>query len=181
LEAKRIEAGEAGALKIYVIGPSAAGKTRLARRLGERLDLPVYDLDRIAYTDYKWTVRPRADKLLAVEQILSQPGWIAEGGHLGWTEPLLEAADLIVWLDVPLRTTLARRNRRLRRKPIRFQIEQAWWQIRWYVLPYWAGQDLDRLPSRAATYHFLKKRMAKVRRYRRNPSVDLVEAALQGV
>lgn len=180
MEAKRLESGEAGALKIYVIGPSAAGKTRLARQLGERLDLPVYDLDRIAYTDYKWTIRPRAEKLVATGQILTQSGWIAEGGHLGWTEPLLEAATLIVWLDVPLLTTLKRRTRRLRRKPMRFQIEQTWWQIRWYLLPYWPGQDLDRLPSRAAMLHVLEKRMAKVRRYRRNPSVDIVQAALEG-
>jgi adenylate kinase family enzyme len=175
-----MEIGGAQAFKIYVIGPSAAGKTSLATQLGERLHLPVHNLDRIAYTDYRWTIRPLPEKVRLVEQILYQSGWVAEGSHLGWTEPLLEAADSIVWLDMPLLTTLGRRTRSLQNKPLSFQIAQTWWQIRWYLLPYWPGQDLDRQPSRAATRFCLKKRMAKVLRYRCNPSVDIVAAALRG-
>lgn len=162
-----------------MIGPSGAGKTTLAGQLGQRLGLPAYDLDHIAFTDTHWTIRPRAEKARAVEEILQHPGWIVEGGHLGWTEPLLDAARVIVWLDIPMLTTITRRDRGLRDQPLPFQMAQTWWQIRWYLRPYRTGQDLDRLPSRAAMRHFLAERSAKVWRYRRNPTVDVVEAALR--
>jgi adenylate kinase family enzyme len=164
---------------VHIIGPSGAGKTTLAGQLGQRLGLPVYDLDHIAFTDTHWTIRRRAEKARAVEEILQQPGWIVEGGHLGWTEPLLDAADAIIWLDMPLLTTIKRRERGLHDKPLPFQMAQTWWQIRWYLRPYSTRQDLDRLPSGAAMRHFLKKRLPKVLRYRRNPTVDMVVAALR--
>ncbi len=166
-------------MKVHVIGPSGAGKSTLARELGERLGLPVYPLDPIAFTDTRWTIRPASDKIQASRDILQQPGWIAEGGHVGWTEPLLEAADIIIWLDIPLLTTIRRRTHGLNRRQLLLETPQIWWQARWYFRRYWTGQDIDRLPSRAAIRYFLKPRLAKVRRYRSNPSVDDVEAMIR--
>lgn len=166
-------------MKVHVIGPSGAGKTTLARDLGKRLDLPVYALDPIAFTDRHWTIRPLADKMRAVHEILDKPGWIAEGGHVGWTDPLLDAADIIIWLDVSLLTTLRRRTQGLRGRQWLTETPQVWWQVRWYLRRYRTGQDIDRLPSASAIQHFLKPRMRKVRRYRGNPPVDLVEATIR--
>lgn len=165
-------------MKVHVIGPSGAGKTTLAAGLGERLDLPVYALDPIAFTDSHWTIRPLPDKMQAVREILQHPGWVVEGGHVGWTEPLLDAADAIVWLDIPLLTTVRRRTRGLSVRQVIVETPQIWWQVRWYLRRYRADQDIDRLPSASAVRHFLKPRMAKVRRYRTNPSVDTVEALI---
>jgi hypothetical protein len=39
----------------------------------------------------------------------ADPCWVVEGIHLGWTEPLFEAADLIIWLDNESSETVARR------------------------------------------------------------------------
>jgi adenylate kinase family enzyme len=166
-------------MKVHVIGPSGAGKTTLARELGERLGLPVYPLDPIAFTDAHWSIRPLADKARAVREILQQPGWVTEGGHVGWTEPLLDAADDIIWLDVPLLTTVRRRTQGLHGRQLFLETPQIWWQVRWYLRRYRADQDIDRLPSASAIRHFLRPRMAKVRRYRRNPAVDVVEAMIR--
>jgi hypothetical protein len=157
---------------MHITGPSGAGKSTLAAGLGECFQLPIHDLDAIAFLDQRWTIRSLPEKVEAIDKILQQPGWITEGGHLGWTEPLLEAADIIVWLDVPLLTTLRRRALPLSRRDLLFQIGQIWWQTRWYFRPYRKGRDLNRLPSRAAIRHFLKKPNAKVLRYRRNPTVS---------
>lgn len=34
-----------------------------------------------------------------VRAVVSEPGWVTEGIHLGWTDPFLDTADLVVWLD----------------------------------------------------------------------------------
>jgi len=166
-------------MKVHVIGPSGAGKSTLARELGERLGLPVYPLDDIAFTDTHWTIRPLPDKMQAVGDILREPGWVVEGGHVGWTEPLLDAADAIIWLDIPLTTTVARRTQGLSGRQLFFEIPQIWWQVRWYLRRYRTDQDIDRLPSNSAIRHFLTPRMAKVQRFRGNPAVELVEAVIR--
>jgi adenylate kinase family enzyme len=166
-------------MKVYVIGPSGAGKTTLARELGTRLGLPVYPLDQIAFTDTHWTIRPLPDKMAAVREILGHPGWVAEGGHVGWTEPLLDAADMIIWLDLSLLTTIRRRTQGLRGRQLFLETPQILWQVRWYVRGYRTDQDIDRLPSGSAIRHFLKPRMDKVRRYRSNPPADVVEAKIR--
>ena len=168
-------------MKVYVTCPSGAGKSTLARELGKRLGLPVYPLDPIAFTDTHWTIRPLPEKVQAVREILQQPGWVVDGGHVGWTEPLLDAADVIIWLAIPLATTLARRTRGLKARQLFMETPQIWWQVRWYFRRYRTDQDIDRLPSASAIRHFLKPRMAKVHRYRSNPPVDVVEAVIRRV
>jgi hypothetical protein len=62
--------------------------------------LPVHALDDVAMSrDHNRTPRTDLERQMAVDDILASSGWIAEGIHLGWTDPLLEAADLVIWLD----------------------------------------------------------------------------------
>lgn len=86
--------------RIFVIGGPGTGKTTFANEIGERTGLPVHHLDDVARvgggTGPERTPEQRAE---SVAEILATGRWIAEGVHIGWTEPLMEAADLIVWLD----------------------------------------------------------------------------------
>jgi hypothetical protein len=62
--------------------------------------LPVHHLDEIARVGGgNGPLRPAAERDAAVSQILRRPRWIVEGIHLDWTDELLSAADMIVWLD----------------------------------------------------------------------------------
>jgi adenylate kinase family enzyme len=86
--------------RIHVIGGSGTGKSDLANQIAARLGVPIYHLDEIARTDGGLgSVRPLEERVAAVKRIVDEPTWVTEGIHLQWTDPLLEAADAIVWLD----------------------------------------------------------------------------------
>jgi adenylate kinase family enzyme len=85
--------------RIHIIGGPGSGKTTLARQLGPCLGLPVYHLDEVAFEGHDFTKRPLAARLADVCLIAAQSNWITEGIFLGWTDDLLRAADMIVWLD----------------------------------------------------------------------------------
>jgi len=91
--------------RVHIVGGAGSGKTTLARLLGERLGVPVYDLDAIGYAGGSGTKRPLQTKLDDVQRIATQPGWVTEGVFLWWSEELLRHADAIVWLDLPFRVT----------------------------------------------------------------------------
>jgi adenylate kinase family enzyme len=170
--------------KIHIVGAPSAGKSTLARQLADRLGCPHYDLDPIAFVDERWTLRPMGERLALVDQIVRQPAWIAEGGHLGWTEPLLAAADAIVWLDPPLRVLLYRHWVRHRERGLWWLIRYGWtWQVRWYFQSY--QHDLapgtDPIPSRASTAAAINSYARKTQRYRADGSLDALEQALRGL
>jgi len=52
------------------------------------------------------TPRERDERLAA---ILATDAWISEGIQVGWTEPIMQAADVIVWLDHLRAITVRRR------------------------------------------------------------------------
>lgn len=71
--------------------------------LGRRIGVPAYDLDEIGYQGGAGDQRPLDARLADVCAIAAQPGWVTEGVFLGWTDELLRAADVILWLDMPWR------------------------------------------------------------------------------
>jgi len=88
------------ARRVFIIGPSGSGKSTLANRLAESLAVPVHDLDLVFREGGgNGPARPSEPVTAEIEAIAATPAWIAEGLHLDGTEPLLESADLIVWLD----------------------------------------------------------------------------------
>jgi shikimate kinase len=89
--------------RIHIIGGSGSGKTTLARVLARRLSVPAYDLDEVAYEGGAGAKRTLGARLADVHRITAEPGWVTEGIYLWWTEAFLQAADVIVWLDLPWR------------------------------------------------------------------------------
>ena len=87
------------AQRVHIIGGPGSGKSTLARRLGDALDLPVYALDLLAYEGIHFEERPVEESARRAEEIATLPRWVTEGIHVGWTSPLFERADVIVWID----------------------------------------------------------------------------------
>ena len=86
--------------RVYVCGGPGSGKTTFAHALSARTGLPVEALDEIAREGGGRGPETSADeRAQAVQRILATQRWIADGVQLGWTQPLVEAADAVVWLD----------------------------------------------------------------------------------
>jgi adenylate kinase family enzyme len=86
--------------RIYILGTAGSGKSFLAKKLSEKLNVPCYDLDDIFwYKKYtKKRNKPERKRLLA--KIASKREWIIEGVFGSWIEKALKRADLVVLLDI---------------------------------------------------------------------------------
>ena len=92
--------------RIAVVGPVASGKTTLATRLGSLFDLPIFDLD-----DFYWRRSPLpTDEEWAKKhsELISGDRWIISGDYRAVADTRFQAAEAVVWLDLPRRTCLRR-------------------------------------------------------------------------
>lgn len=107
--------------RILVAGTTGTGKTTLARAIGARLDLPTTELDALFHGP-AW--EPRPTFLDDVRALAATDRWVTEWQYPQARPILLERADLLVWLDLPFRTTLARLVPRTVRRRVRR--EELW-------------------------------------------------------
>ncbi len=84
--------------KIVIIGASGAGKTTLAKRMYSILKIKVIHLDRV-FWKRGWLALSRDERMDALQNLVSEKQWIIEGSYLDLSEPRLEAADIIIFLD----------------------------------------------------------------------------------
>lgn len=101
------------ARRIVVIGGAGAGKSTLARRLGERLGLPVTHLDRLFYGP-GWTPVGGTVFRARVAEALAGDAWVVEGTYHDASALSLPRADLVIWLDRPFALRLWRTWRKTR-------------------------------------------------------------------
>ncbi|MDA1074822.1 MAG: topology modulation protein [Proteobacteria bacterium] len=114
--------------RINITGNAGAGKTTAAHRLGSRLGLPVHSLDPIVWqTDWKKT--PMTLRAPLEEELVARPRWIIDGV----SKRVRDAADLVIFLDVPARVCLFRATmrtlRHLRHQRPEFPPGCPEWQI----------------------------------------------------
>jgi adenylate kinase family enzyme len=85
---------------VAVIGSGGAGKSTLARQLGCQLGLPVVHLDE-RYWRPGWRPTDSASWAMTQERLVAADAWIIDGNYLSTLELRLEAADTVVFLDLP--------------------------------------------------------------------------------
>jgi adenylate kinase family enzyme len=98
--------------RIVILGIPGAGKSTFARRLGEKLDLPVYHLDRYFWSPgWKASTQERFETTL--RELLDREQWILDGNYRRTIPLRLARADTVIHLDVPRRTALRRVLKRI--------------------------------------------------------------------
>ena len=85
--------------RVIIIGCGGAGKSTLARKLGEKTGLPVVHLDQIFWSPGNWEhlQSDEFDTLLINE--LNKPQWILDGNYNRTMELRLEKCDTVIYLD----------------------------------------------------------------------------------
>ena len=95
---------------------SGSGKTTVGRELARRLDVPFVELDALVHGP-NWTETPDDELRRLLEPVLAGDGWVIDGGYRGKLGDLVfDAADVIVWIDLPLHVWVPRLLRRTVRR-----------------------------------------------------------------
>jgi adenylate kinase family enzyme len=103
--------------KVAIIASASGnGKTTLGRELAGRLGVRFVELDALVHGP-DWTETPDEQLRRIVEPILASEGWVIDGTYIRKLGTrVLDAADAIVWLDLPTRVWLPRLARRTLRR-----------------------------------------------------------------
>lgn len=84
--------------KITILGNPGAGKSTLAKQLGEILSIPVYHMDSI-YWKPNWQPLDTDELIQRHNEILKQDSWIIDGNYSSTLPKRLEDADTIIFLN----------------------------------------------------------------------------------
>lgn len=94
-------------MKILVTGNAGAGKSTLARRIANDCDLPYTSLDGVVWQE-GWKKTPVGERDAHIEKLIAKDNWVIDGV----SGRVLEAADIVIFLDVPRWRCIGRAARR---------------------------------------------------------------------
>jgi adenylate kinase family enzyme len=165
--------------RIAVIGSCCSGKTTLATQLAEILGVAHVELDALHHGP-NWQEATAEELRVRVDEALaSLDGWVTDGNYMHKLGTrVIDEADMVVWLDLPLRTLLPRIYRRSRRRmrervelwhPGNFENWRGIWVLSSYTIRthhrrrrYWPsrfeGKTLVRLRTSAEANAWLAER-----------------------
>jgi adenylate kinase family enzyme len=107
-----------------IASASGNGKTTVGHELARRLDVPFVEMDALVH-GANWVETPDDELRRLVEPILAGEGWVVDGTYRGKLGDLvLRNAEVVVWLDQPIRVWLPRLIRRTVRRIVRR--EELW-------------------------------------------------------
>lgn len=86
--------------RVLIIGSGGAGKSTLARRLGEATGIEVIHLDKL-YWKPNWVEMPKAEMREIITELLKGDEWIIDGNFGSTMELRIAACDTVIFLDMP--------------------------------------------------------------------------------
>lgn len=121
-------------MKLFIIGIVASGKTTLAKKLSENLNIPCYELDCVVYDESVTPRRKRTpdEQLAIIREIDSRGDFIFEGVYRKSYHELLDIADTVLFLDPPLSVRICRILKRFIKQ--RLGIEKSHYKPTFHML-----------------------------------------------
>lgn len=98
--------------RILIIGPCGAGKSTLAAALGQRLDLPVFHMDKLNW-QAGWVESSKEEISARLAEIVKAERWLIDGNYGGTLPARLVRADTVVYLDYPISLCVIRLLKRI--------------------------------------------------------------------
>lgn len=88
--------------KIYIIGAVGSGKTTMARKMSEKLNIKMYQLDKVVWDDENGNIKRTDEEVEKLfNDILVKESWIIEDvGRKKFTEGI-KKADMVYYIDLP--------------------------------------------------------------------------------
>lgn len=87
-------------MKILILGIVGSGKTTIARKLSNKLNIKHYEIDSIVHDDIKCIKRSKSDQIRIFNKI-NKSSWILEGTFRRNQEHIINSADIIYFIDIP--------------------------------------------------------------------------------
>jgi len=97
----------AGTTRVFVTGNAGSGKTTFAVSLADRLSLPYHGIDGVVWQE-GWRRIPQQEEDAMINALAAADAWVIDG----ISDPILQAADVVVFLDVPRSVSAWRAMRR---------------------------------------------------------------------
>lgn len=98
-------------MRISIIGQTASGKSTLARKISEKLNIPHLHIDRYWFeygggklkcNDKEGIEKVRALLKVKVEDFIKQESWVSDGWYSKVQPIIAGCADEVIFLDIPL-------------------------------------------------------------------------------
>lgn len=91
-------------MKILIVGSVASGKTNLARKLENKLNIKYFEIDSIVHDDIKKIKRTNEEQKEIIDRINNEnKDWIIEGTLRKNLNYLLDYADKIIYLNIDVK------------------------------------------------------------------------------
>lgn len=89
-------------MKILIVGSVASGKTTLAKIISNKSKVKYYEIDSIVHDDLNKRRRTLEEQIDIINKINKSDNWIIEGTLRKKLYFLLDIADKVIYLDIPL-------------------------------------------------------------------------------
>ncbi len=88
--------------RISILGCGGAGKSTLARIIGELLDLEVIHLDNVFWKS-GWIMTPKEEQTPIMEDLVNRNNWVIDGNYTGTVDIRFRRSDTVIYMDSPRR------------------------------------------------------------------------------
>jgi len=112
--------------RIRVLGTSGSGKTYLAKKLSNGLNIKYYDLDDIFWIKKYTKKLKKCKRKEKTQKLVKRKKWVIEGIYGDWSLSSFKKSDLVIWLDPPFKVRSWRIFKRFLKRKSDKNIKEGW-------------------------------------------------------